>query len=428
MGCWCRKTWKVAAAVTALVTLAGVLACVGMGRNVSDEFDERVVQSLGGDEQHWGERRQSREEEREGPVSLSGDRGGRSEARSRGEGGGALYSLEMLHGRLSTRSVSGYAILWEDAHVYARDQMDERSSLGRLGYRPDHWRASGGRVMPVRVLSDLGEAIKVRTISRAEARREHCDGTVRSAMDPYELTMFVPRSELVPVVSSEFDHTYEDNTIVFIPPGVVLRPTSRGLMARLARGEVEVPMPRGLDFVGLSYEVAGFPEGRLAPEPMKGQLAPAFPLQVAGKPFQHSSLDSDAQQPRWVRDLGEGSRLFLAGRCAGIIAITEDPDPFDETAEALPLAIPEERSTDSGHSYEIQAGAGVWWASGEKAGRVRSTARHRADPERSHGRLCFPLSGVVQVCHDEMDVEMVGRSGASKEIEGAGSGHALRRH
>jgi hypothetical protein len=394
-----QRYWIVAA-----ITAALTLSCPGMGRNQSDES----VARLGGtfsydpddsqfDQERRYEPRDSLVEHRPRPVL--------DPAAQRGIEESPLYFLHQLHQSLGRLPIEGYALLWEDARVYSSASVDEDAAIGRLGYRPEDWRAAGGRYMPVKVVNDLGEMVEVETLSADEART-HCDGSLRGAIDAYSLRMVVPRAELVPVIHRELDHQYDDGSGVYLPPGVAVRATDEGLVARLARGGVEVPLPPGTDAVGLSYETPGFADGRPSQPMMAGWLSPEQPLRVAGRPVEMRMLSGDLGKPRWVRDhVGGGSRVFVADRCAGITLVTDDPSPYREGGSGGLGLAGLGSSEGPEHNYRIRAGATAYWANGARAGQARRVVGRDDTPTEIDGHLCFELVGTVRVCHEHRDVE-----------------------
>ncbi|MFW6369428.1 MAG: hypothetical protein ACOC0J_02480, partial [Myxococcota bacterium] len=396
-------------ALLLLLLLAGS-ACFGPSSRRADEFDKRLEQALADeelsddyDDESWQPAptpavEETLVEHRPQPVVDPG-------ARSSSADTGPLMYLNRLNAEAGGKELSGYALIWEDARVFSSSTLDEDSSLGRLGYRPDHWRASGGQVIPVRVVADHGAAVEVETMSSEEAR-DHCAGSVRGTMKGYRLRMFVARNELVPVLSKEFSREFEDGSVAHAPPGVAVRATREEILVRLARGAIEVPGPEDLEEIALSYSQPGFPEERLTPEPMPGVLSPSSPLRLGGRAIQLGMLPGNAARPRWVRQDGPdgASRIFMANRCMGMVLVTDDPDPVSaEEMSGLGLSgIGSGGGGDYGH--QVRAGAPAYWQNGPSAGVSRERVSHSSPPEEEGGRLCFPLMGVVKICHDHDDV------------------------
>ncbi len=426
---WKRGSWsKAIATVAGITALLAVLlwtaSCIGYGRFRSDEFGDRLSGPTYDDDQHFerdydpDDRWASEPATPKETLVEHRPRPAVDPAASRRADDGPLAPLMKLHGELADSRLSGYALVWEDARLFRSARLDQDSSVGRLGYRPDHWRAGGGRVIPVRVVEDHGRAVEIETISREEARR-HCDGAVRGVMDAYDLRIFVPRTELVPVVRTKIEMEYEDGSAALIAPGVAIRATEQGNLIRLAGGAIEVPAPEELDHLGLSYSSPGFDE-ELEPAPMPGHLAPEAPLRLAGIPIQLRMLPGEAGRPRWVRRGlgGSGSRIFMADSCLAVVLVSDDPDPMSEEAYGgLGLSGLAQMEVRTDHRYEVREGAIAWWPSNDRAGVTRQPARHSQEPERIGELLCFPLRGVVKVCHEPEDVRMRDYTDAS-DIEG----------
>ena len=404
--------------VLVLLVVAGA-ACVGHGRNRSDEFQSRLIgPSYEGDD--YGEYGDYQYTDYEDWESAPPEEATMVEHRERpvvdpGEGrsSGTLFAhYKELHEKLSERQASGYVLIWADARVFSSAQLDEASALGRLAYRPENWRASGGEVVPMRVAGFHGAAVEIETLSTEEAR-EHCDGRVRSSMSAYQVRMFVPRTEIVPVVAREFEEEFDDGSVAFLPPGTAIRPTEDGLLARLAGGAIEVPVDDRLDHIGLSYRRAGFDEARLAPEPMSGHLSTTSPLRLAGQPVQLQMLPGKAGRPRWVQENpgASGSRIYMGSSCIAAIFVTDDADPIgSDGGPGVGLSSLGPSGGSSDHLYEVRQGAPAYWANGERAGATRSVAKHSQEPERAGSLSCFPWSGPLKICHRPADVQMVDRT------------------
>ena len=404
----------------ASVFLITSVGCVGLTRGRGGGFEDRLMGEVFSDEVDPHDRNGEqygawdRDEPAEGdPLVQQRDHPAVDPSTSPSGSDDLFREYLKLHERLSERRASGYLLMWADARVYSSADIGESSSLGRLGYRGENRRAGRGQMIPVRVADYLGEAVEVETISRDEANR-HCDGSVRGAISAYRLRMFIPRTEIVPVVAREFETVFNDGSVLFVPPGVPVRPAGDVLFVRLAGGGLEIPIEGRLDHIGLSYRESGFEEARLAPDPMPDvELDASSPLRLAGMAVQPQMLTGEAGRPRWVQENteGPGTRVYMANRCIAAIYVTNDPDPvrggsssgFGASGSGLD-------EDDAEHLYEVKSNATAFWPNGQRAGVTISLARHYIEPEEIGNRLCFTVMGDLKVCHERADVRMVDRT------------------
>ena len=170
---------------------------------------------------------------------------------------------------LATQTLGGYVIVRDDAQLMATAAAARTSS-----------RRQRGNALLASVVADHGDVVEIKTDT---ARMQDC---VAGFTQPYELTLFVRRDQLVPRTKVEVTKTFPDGTAVAINAGAPVEITPRGLAWAGKLADVPVPPPEDQ----LTY----------------GLLLPGAPAKLPAQTAE--PLVCDASGPRTLSDWRDGLR------------------------------------------------------------------------------------------------------------------------
>lgn len=308
----------------------------------------------------------------------------------------------------SDDTLSGYALLWYDAELFATP--DPAANLSRRAEAAERYTSMKDR-FPVAIVRDGGTFLEVRNLGLRD-RGEHCgfesSQPAYSAMlgefpgltfSGYDLRMFVRRRDIVPVLGAQYADSNEDGSSILLAAGTPVEPNQEALGVRVrSRWFPIYTVPVDLD---LSYELAAIPEpeGGLydrCDESAKGRLLGQRVSvgDVSGSWTPRCSIEES--------DDGEQLRVILQDRCARLeMMLDEDPRP---RAGAGGLGTIGSRPSDIEH-WTVQAGTAVFWRDGTLAGTKRTTETTAARPEVVGALSCWSLGADLQLCHKADQVE-----------------------
>lgn len=237
-------------------------------------------------------------------------------------------------------------------------------------------------------------------------------------LERLETTLYVRRSELLPLVREALAIDHPDGTTVVLRPGVVVD-HGAGVRPLLARGVQlwgEVP-PRALAD-SLDVKALGLLEGELAPQ--AHVLADGASLQLGGRPvagasrlYAERAVGADHHRPAVFAARDAGRLLTLRNRCLELTARSDLPaaevdrgDPQGPTAARpdMRFAPPAGRLQNHGGftrevvAYQLRRGAAFTALAGAVTGRVTVDTAFTSAPTREGDQLCFTaeLGGLPQ--------------------------------
>ena len=170
---------------------------------------------------------------------------------------------------LATQTLGGYVIVRDDAQLMVTAAAARSSTPQRNGH-----------ALLASVVADHGDVVEIKTDT---ARTQDC---VAGFRQPYELTVFVRRDQLVPRTKTEVTKTFPDGTAVAINAGAPVEVTPGGLAWAGKLGTLPVPPPEDQ----LTY----------------GLLMPGAPAKLPAQTAE--PLVCDAGGPRTVSEWRDGLR------------------------------------------------------------------------------------------------------------------------
>ena len=146
-----------------------------------------------------------------------------------------------LRERVERGQLSGYVAVGSRVQLFASADAARTSAAASRANRSPHM----GRML--RVLRDDGDVLQVSTGLGDGVRLERIDAN-------YELTVFVRRADLLPVLRRRVEKYFEDGTGALLLPGLPVAESDGSLHPV---GLAKLPVPVTLDDVGLGFEHKG---------------------------------------------------------------------------------------------------------------------------------------------------------------------------
>ncbi len=303
-----------------------------------------------------------------------------------------------LRNEVPRNGLSGSALVWYDAPLFAAP--DATQPVARRG-EPVRRYAKGSGHFPVTIATDHGELVEVHNLD-ARSRRDHCgwfgeEPREGLSLAGYELTFFVRKDDLAPVLASIYADSHEDGSVLMVAPGTPVQPGSQSLSVEV--GSATVPVYSEPADLALSYVVEDIPS---PPEGLPDNCDTDTPARLLGRAF---NLDALPWDMTWRCRVDEGDvpgtmRVVLHDRCVHVEAIVEQNPHTQGGGGGLGMR----GSAPAEMEWTIDAGADAFWRDGTRAGRKRTTQTTTTEPAPTDGRLCWSFGHDFELCHDAADV------------------------
>jgi len=313
--------------------------------------------------------------------------------------------LDVLHRRLASAPVKGYALLWNNMTLYSAPEKGAR--IARLDDFEDEQRFDPyyGR-FAVKVLADHGDYVTVETLGRddpvvrcalSRSRLSRRVDGFHSVTGGYRLRWSVPRTDLAPLLTREVEHAFDDGSLIKTAAGVGVIPRDSGTAVLLGKTAIRVPLSES--DVGLSYTGEGLARPRRFTHEILEQRAM---FHLGETSFTGMLLD------RYLSVTGMASIddvLFVDfwDECLSLTLRSENTDPFVRGG----VGIGGLGGRGRARRYRIAEGARAYWRSGHDAGVTRREMFFGSEPETIGERRCFEIVEGISVCHDADDVSPV---------------------
>jgi hypothetical protein len=302
--------------------------------------------------------------------------------------------------------------------------------------------------MTVNVVGEQDGRLVIDTLV-SDPAEHHCAATL-DGLAHFRLRLYMAAAELVPVLTEELEHAFDDGTKLRLARGV---PVPAGGAELDVRGTpIRVPVPA--ERTGRSY-TPGQPfsseggDGKLYPLPRDAKklytvghaltygdetLDEAHLYRAAGNVVRFGSTPKDA-----------GALVTVRNPCLEVTALASNerlkaPPSFDALEEdivARQKALEGDEWDELGlvgaKPAEVAAGTAITWADGLPAGQVTATHRFTTAPREQGGRSCFDVELImgqaptVTLCFAPGDVGSGAGSGTGADVSigaktGAGFG------
>jgi hypothetical protein len=324
------------------------------------------------------------------------------------------YDLEAVMQKLRAEPVNGFVVLAPAARMY---RSAESATSAAAPAAPllliDTATADGDSPeagVLLKVAADRGAVVQVTTLTSS---RNHCShSSIPFAFHQYDLTLFVRKADLVPVVRRMLEIPFDDGTGASVAAGVTvgLPMVSWHGEPAISASQIQLEVPLRPSDIGLSYEPARLPGSTGAGPDYR---TPDEALWLRGRPWLKRSRYGSP--PTLVPS---GDLVELAKPCITLFLRSEQPLEVDDRYGGAGMVgglggrgrgkKKPPKKVKVMRRY-AKAGAKVRWRDGSPAGTVRTRWR-MSGGEEIDGMRCYPLKRVPvdsPICLPPTSIDMV---------------------
>ncbi len=308
---------------------------------------------------------------------------------------------------------SGYAVVGVGQRLFTSSTGGTGVKLPALGTGP-----SAPVGMTVDVIGEYDGRILFETLGTPPTKG-HCAGSLE-VLEDFRLRLHVAPEALLPVVTEEFTHAFEDGTSVRLMPGAVLpSPDATEVIAAGTRVRVTVPP----QMRGPHYQ----PRPLLSNEGSEGHVYEwdgRTLLYDGGHPLDDEALFGlgNALMHFGSTDRGSSTLVTLRNPCMEIQAIAASehlrPSPASPVIVGMLDSEQSDSSAAASASWSVHPPTSIFWPNGRLAGEVITDHVFTAEPRTRDERTCFdvPLTQrpapALTLCFAPDDVSMKGEIAA----------------
>jgi len=298
--------------------------------------------------------------------------------------------LARLMSEVKKATLSGFALMWADATVYSAARADAAVGAVSESGALDRFGAHTG---VVEIVADHGEFVEVSGLTERKAR-SHCGGSPVAAFDQYDLTFFLRREDLAPVLATEYADSHDDGSAIVLAPGTPVTPSPSGVGVYVGRYFVQTYLDSS--DVARSYQPAAVGERT---EAWTGPRQPVHGLtetSLLGRQTKLGRLPEELLR-RWTLEDDDGQlRIVLADRCVRIeMLLDQEPKPGGMGGHGRALG-----RSKTIRVWRIPSGTEAFWPDGNRAGTLREGLRRTSEPTTVGGRRCWSVGPSAELCHD----------------------------